>query len=157
MTYQIADGKRAKAGSTTPNDATNGKNNLRYIRIRDIVINTMNKLNILLIVLIIYALGATSGLAVSKYIYGEDNIGRESTLAESYNLLAESKTGIQKQFLHFYMNEYCTVNNSRVININMTGIIWDGIYCDKDTVLILSDSFPPLPIAVLNVDENTGE
>lgn len=117
----------------------------------------MNKLNSVLILLIVYVLGGASGLVVSKYVYGNDTINMEATLVESYNLLAESKIGIQKQFLHFYMNDYCSSDNSRVININMTGIIWDGLYCDKDTVLILSDSFPPLPIAVLNVDENTGE
>lgn len=107
--------------------------------------------------LVIYLLGVTSGLITSKYVYRYDVDIAASNLIESYNLVELSKTEIQKQFLHFYINDYCDPDTSRVISINMTGVIWDGLYCDKDSVMVLSDSFPPLPIAVMNVDMNTGE
>lgn len=110
----------------------------------------MNKLNTILAVFILFLAGVVSGMYVAKYDYGRIN-SAEFNAREMIAVVESSRVQIQIEFLNFYINKYCT-NNHRMIDINMSGLIWTGMYCDKDTVMVLSDSFPPLPIAVINVN-----
>lgn len=115
----------------------------------------MNILNKVLASVIIFGAGTLSGMYVSKYNY--DQVMQQPVdLTEMIAVIESTRLVIQEEFMRFYINEYCD-GNHRVIDFIMTGSVWAGIYCDKDTVMILSDSFPPLPITVLYVNPETDE
>lgn len=113
----------------------------------------MNKLNSFLTLVIVLLVGIAIGLHVSKYNYDRLNVEPDE-LREVIAMISKSQVGIQKEFLRFYMDDYCE-GKHRAIDVKTMGTMWVGLYCDKKKVLILSDESPHLPIATLNVDMET--
>jgi hypothetical protein len=113
----------------------------------------MNLTNSLLTLLCAVLIGVVIGMYTSKYHYDQMNLDPKA-MQDYANLISKSQVGIQKEFLRFYMDDYCE-GKHRAIDIKTMGVMWVGLYCDKAKVLILSDESPHLPIATLTVDMET--
>lgn len=98
-------------------------------------------------------IGITIGMHWSKYSYDQMML-EPREMQEQIMLVSKSQVGIQKEFLRFYMDDYCE-GKHRAIDVKTMGVMWVGLYCDKTKVLILSDEAPHLPIATLSVDMET--
>ena len=90
------------------------------------------------------------GTYIAKSTYDQMSV-EPNELREQIIALSESQVDIQKEFLRFYINDYCQ-ENIRAMDVKAFGVMWVGMYCDKDKVMILSDEEPHLPIGTLNVN-----
>jgi hypothetical protein len=117
----------------------------------------MDRLNRLLGIIIIFLVGIYVGLWISPLKHSSMSA---EDYQEGYELLAQSKVELQRSILYFYMNNYCEAGTSRVIDLMYHGTKFQGVFCDKDTILLLQDQFPPLPFFILDLtieenDDNT--
>jgi hypothetical protein len=112
----------------------------------------MNKVNSLITLIITFGIGFTCGSYTAKYSYDQTQI-EPNELREQIVTISESQVNIQKSFLHFYVNDYCE-DAPRLMKVKAFGVLWNGMYCDKGTVLVLSDDHP-LPIGILDMNMET--
>lgn len=146
-------GTPEKTGSITLKENINGSRNKFAPSTRLWYSSKMNQTNSFLILLLALLIGGVLGMQWSKYHYDQMNL-EPKAMQEYAELISNSQVGIQKEFLRFYMDDYCE-GKHRAIDVKTMGVMWVGLYCDKGKVLILSDEAPHLPIATLPVDMET--
>lgn len=97
--------------------------------------------------LLVFALGCLSGLMLSPL---KTKPMAEHEYVEGFEIAMSLRTSLQKTFLNFYVNEYCEGEDTRLLDYQADGVLYNIMYCGKNTTLVL-DGFPPLPIAVMQV------
>lgn len=73
--------------------------------------------------------------------------------SESISVLTNLKVFQQEMMFEFYKDYYCENSQFRLVDINYNGTLFTGGFCDKNTVLVLGEEFPPLPIFILKLEE----
>lgn len=106
-----------------------------------IVVRTIDMKNIF-----IFLTGVFIGLFVNALITKPDN-----NYYENYMLSLATKESIQKNFMEFYITDYCAESQIKELYANVFGTTFEAIYCNKPSIMLLDDS---LPIDVIKMREN---
>ena len=108
----------------------------------------MNKLNSILTLIATFGLGVLYGITINNSC--DQRLTEPNELREQIIAISESQVDIQEEFLRFYINDYCE-ENVRAMDVKAFTVMWVGLYCDKDKVMILSDDEPHLPIGTISM------